>query len=898
MSKYDYLINTHDLESLTDWGPFARDIYALSHIADRKKGVKFDFCMIPGILRRSFFPPETLRECGCSPLEAAPDLSYFSFRQQMEGLDHFYCDTAYGNIGKNLWLGRAEFVNNTHELRATSLLACVRLAPRPDVMPFIPENARFLDALDYEEIAYSYTRFDHNLVFAGGRRGEQNFPGTVNNRCIGKPFYDKGLPCFAEKAGDKLLYKFAWSEAEGSICGRIRVDAGSSQKLDVILNGKKFSFDLAGSGEFELVELYRGVLEKDNTLEIVSAADGVGVRIDGFVIGDKSLQISDIKFAPMGRALSPEVKKSALEQCNTVSSDKLDHAYAYWWSKAESSQREYWVDNLSHFINYSYGLRHPYFRQGLGTGDEFCHDSYIIPIEVASGGKAVVYTLYCTAENCAEAEEIIAKLDKSSENLEKLYNTARQRASIPGGSAAGKKYEFSQQLMRATSLTNINFPISKQGCNIRHHVPDKYFNSLYSWDSGFIGLGFTELDKTRAIENLNVYVTDPGAENAFLLYGTPMPVQVYLYKEIWNRWQDREMLEFFYPRLLQFYSFIAGHIATSTYNTPKSNMLRSWDYFYNSGGWDDYPPQWYVHKTKAYNCVPVVTTAHAIRFAKILLEAATELGIEKDKELLQNDIARFTEALQKYSWSEKDAIFSYVEHDAENNPVGFWLDPESKVNFNFGMDGASPLVSGICTTFQREKLFSRLADPEHMWSDIGISTVDKTAPYFRTDGYWNGCVWMPHQWFFWKAALDDNRPDFARKIAQTALDLWQNEVDQSRYCFEHFSMSSHRGAGCCHFGGLSSPVLNWYAAYFEPQRFTVGYDVWIRSLDTSKDGAEAELKIGGDPGDKTALLYVAGSGEWSVTFNGNDIPAKMVIEGCLEFSLDKNSSGKLVIKRK
>ena len=67
MSKYDYLINTHDLKGLSDWGPFARDIYALSHIADRKRGVKFDFLFIPGILRRSFFPPETLRECGCSP---------------------------------------------------------------------------------------------------------------------------------------------------------------------------------------------------------------------------------------------------------------------------------------------------------------------------------------------------------------------------------------------------------------------------------------------------------------------------------------------------------------------------------------------------------------------------------------------------------------------------------------------------------------------------------------------------------------------------------------------------------------------------------------------------------------------------------------------------------------
>ncbi|MBO5924010.1 MAG: hypothetical protein J6Q81_05800, partial [Lentisphaeria bacterium] len=540
------------------------------------------------------------------------------------------------------------------------------------------------------------------------------------------------LPCFAEKAGDKLIYKFAFDKSEGAVYGRIRVDQGTKQQLKVLINDQVFCFDLTGTGEFELVELYRGELAVQNTMEIISAADGAGVRIDGFVLGNKALQIADIKFAPMGRAMSPQVQAGKAAQSCVVSSDKLNHAYCFWWSKAESSQRDYWVDNLAHFANYSYGLRQPYFKQYRDFGDEYCHDSYILPIEVAAGGKAVIYTLYSMAENGEAAEKAIANIDKSNENLEKLFQTSRQRASIPQGTAAGKKYEFSQQLMRATSLTNVNFPISKQGCNICHHVPDKYYNSLYGWDSGFIGLGFLEVDKIRAIENLNVYVTDPGAENAFLLYGTPMPVQAYLYWEIWNRWQDRDMLEFFYPRLKQFYNFIAGHNPTSTYGKAKSNMLCSWDYFYNSGGWDDYPPQWYVFKSKSYNCIPVVTTAHAIRFARILLQAAAELGIEEDKEYLQNDIAKFAEALQTHSWSAKDSIFSYVEHDEDGNPLGFMLDPESNVNYNFGMDGTSPLVSGICTEEQKEKLFGRLADPERMWSDIGISTVDKSAPYFRT----------------------------------------------------------------------------------------------------------------------------------------------------------------------
>ena len=86
---------------------------------------------------------------------------------------------------------------------------------------------------------------------------------------------------------------------------------------------------------------------------------------------------------------------------------------------------------------------------------------------------------------------------------------------------------------------------------------------------------------------------------------------------------------------------------------------------------------------------------------------------------------------------------------------------------------------------------------------------------------------MPHQWFFWKSALDAGRGAFARQIAETALNVWKNEVDRSFYCFEHFSISSGRGAGCCHFGGLSSPVLNWYGAYFRPGRLTGGFDCCI-----------------------------------------------------------------------
>ena len=92
--------------------------------------------------------------------------------------------------------------------------------------------------------------------------------------------------------------------------------------------------------------------------------------------------------------------------------------------------------------------------------------------------------------------------------------------------------------------------------------------------------------------------------------------------------------------------------------------------------------------------------------------------------------------------------------------------------------------------------------------------------------------------------------------------------------------------------------MNWYGAYFEPQRFTAGYDCWITAQKADSNGAEAELSIEGNAADQTTLLYVAGSGDWCAEYNGQAVDCVMGVEGCLEITLPKASSGKLVIKRK
>ena len=222
-----------------------------------------------------------------------------------------------------------------------------------------------------------------------------------------------------------------------------------------------------------------------------------------------------------------------------------------------------------------------------------------------------------------------------------------------------------------------------------------------------------------------------------------------------------------------------------------------------------------MHKEKlAPRTATAIINSHLIRTARMLTQMARVLGADQDVAVYEEDIALWGEALQKHSWDADAGYFSYVLHDRPGPGHAAFCATRAASNFNLGQDGVMPLLAGICTPAQEQTLLAHLQSPQRLWTPIGLSTVDQSAPYYRHDGYWNGAVWMPHQWFLWKTMLDLGQPDFAYKIAHTALDLWKAEVDESYDCFEHFLIESGRGAGWHQFSALSSPVLAWFAAYY------------------------------------------------------------------------------------
>ena len=155
---------------------------------------------------------------------------------------------------------------------------------------------------------------------------------------------------------------------------------------------------------------------------------------------------------------------------------------------------------------------------------------------------------------------------------------------------------------------------------------------------------------------------------------------------------------------------------------------------------DDYPPQVHVHRYGLTETVtPVISTAQVIRTARILRMMALALG--EPVEEYEQEIDRLSYALHAHAWDGEAGYFGYVCHDEEGRATGILRTGEG-VNFNMGMDGASPLVAGICTPEQEARLVNALMSPERMWTPYGLSTVDQSAPYYRDDGYWNGAVWI------------------------------------------------------------------------------------------------------------------------------------------------------------
>jgi len=898
------LKNTHDM-ALPSWGPYSDTYNGVSHIPAANNGFRFDVVVQPSFYLRNLIPLANVkRESGYHPWKATPDLSYFSYRFELEWKDKVFCDVSVSKVDEQSRLIKSEFVNNTDSKKslALNIFNSIAFPYKKKVKPVLPEKAIWQKAVDYISFTDSVKAWNYNLVYDGQLRGQVKDDNAVSYTAV----------LLGKNKGEKLSYNFANHRniSNGVLMIRYATISGEKSNIQVEVNGKWVkTIELPHAKEYMLATTELDNLPKGNLSLSFKIKSGSVTKLDGFVLVKKeeagfvSLKDEDFNYIP-------KQINAGLPNAVVLKFDDITEFYGIVWSDSLADKRELFDSDpdrvLSLFNNLvKKGEEGPEVIKINGDKNGWFKNIFSAPIIVDAKNKK---TLYAYVVSDTDQSKVLNKLklfNKQWAQAEAISNNQESKANWYPVNKAGETYRFSQQLIEATTLTNLIYPTFTTNQYVKHTTPGKRWSALYTWDSGFIGLGYSALNLGRALESLNAYTMDAKEQSAFLEHGTPLPVQAYLFNELWNKTQNIEYLKYFYPRLKRYYDFLGGAESSPT-RKLQSNFIKTWDIFYNSGGWDDYSPQVFVHKNKLTDRVaPTVNTAHQIRFAKLLKMAAWQLGYTQHIGKYNEDITMYSKTLQENAWDDGSGYYGYVEHDAQGKAIGIMKHPSGH-NFNMGIDGCSPLIAGICDSNQKERIIKHLFTKGELWTDYGITAIDQKAPYYNKDGYWNGRVWMPHQWFFWKIMLDLNEPEKAIQIGQTALEVWKRETEESYNCWENFSVETGHGGGWHQFGALSSPVLNWYSALFKPGTITHGFNVWPISQKFSSDngGFEGKLKLFSDGNEKSAtvLLCLNDENNYEAYCNGKSLPINKILEGLYAVKLELAATDKdifnLVFRKK
>ena len=768
--------------NLPDWGPYNKIYLGAAHIADKTMGLRFDLNLFPGYFRRSVIPVRDIIDSGTKIIGSSEKLTRFIYRYEVEWKDKVYIDADYRSEN-NVLTVTCNFVNNTDQPESLSLNAVMSMkcctAYHKEIVPSVVnvKDGLWVDALDYTNIKTSHKIAKDGLYLCEARES-----GFVGGSFISSDFFGN--------YGDLLEYKLSSTK-----CDKIGIRYRGEGKVVLKTDRYEYEFFLPYS---EKIDVYYVAVNNECITSLYVYPQNCKVDFDGFILGGNAC-FSDITnyFVPECEETEDGVKLCFGDKKYIVKNDHNNFVVRYLKT-----------DDVGQLLT---SFIHNHVDNQLGEKGHDYVDLFIRPVFVeANSQKTITITITAPEGKKFPCEENIVQ---------------------PLCNPSGEKYKLSQKLMSAVTLTNVVWPVYSRRSYILHNTPGRNWDSLYTWDSGFIGMGLSELNVDRAIDCLNAYMTPVGdIHSPYIFHGSPVPTQIFLYAEIFSKTGDVEFLKKFYPMICQQYRFFAN-IRKNT-DAKKHGLFSLWNIFYNSGGWDDYPPQVYVHNNKLEDEVcPVINTAMTVLCGKILKILAEIIG--EDSSEFDEDIAFYSDAINKYAWDEESGYYGYVQNDGSIMKI-------DGVNGDMGMDGAFPFIAGISNNERSNRIIENIKTG--MVTPIGVSVVDQRAPYYKTDGYWNGSVWMPHQWILWKACLDNGESEFAEQIAKTALEIWEKETSQTYNCYEHFMITNGRGAGFHQFSGLSTPVLMWFSTYYKPYTVTSGFMTTITNKLVKENHFEFHIK--------------------------------------------------------
>lgn len=869
------------------WGPYSKKYMGISRVVDTDmpSGARFDFSVHPTVWNSSVPVPNVTYPSNYHLWSCKGDYSFYSYRYELMWKDMIYCDVSFSRIQNGAYLMRCEFVNNT-DLKQNCILNGYSAMEYPK--PFFakltaPDHAVVINANDYENYTYANPRpwdTENPDGMAKGQFSDYHFTGGfgLGDRCENYHVPALGLKPFGCEKGDSVSYA-ADIKGFNSPVLTVRYRSATEGDAEFTLCGKKIVFPHSEELAFAAFDL-----EKTDQI-ILESLGTAGIELDVLVVTEKGEQ-DRISVSLEKHGFVPEIKSEHCGRgiCVSLYYPEEEQTYYILTNNEKTRQRtldsgclEDALPNRLSNGDHTYDELRRTFSESFSekkSDEGFFHNVLVKSIFIDPNSKHTEYMVI--------SEQPFAPLTDAE------YEAVYKAAATPednGLNENGRKYTLSTDILRSTLLTNVVYPVYKHGQNVIHFTPGKRWDSFYTWDSGVIGVGVLEFSPEKAKYILETYLSDEDNRDfAFLLHGSLVPTQFAQYLEMLKRAKDKNPLFALYDKMMRYYRFLAGEDGSTTAKF-KNGLLTTYDYWYSCSGMDDYPAQVYMIDRQMMDKIcPCISTSHIIRAAKIMKMVAEAIGREEDVQRLQRDIDNSTAALNALAWDEKCGYYSYTVYD-ENNQLCGYLRNEQGENMNKGMDGVYPLVAGAATPQRAARLLAHIKNPKEMWSKSGISAVDMSASYYFDDGYWNGNVWMSHQWFLWKTMFDMGEADFAYEIAKRALDMWKAETDFSYNTYECFGIKTQRGGWFHNFGGLSAPICVWANAYYKPGTVTTGFDVWTDHQHADENHAEISFKYCGSAAAYTILVCLSDRNSYKVSLNGKELDFVQRESGIIEITL-------------
>ncbi|MDO4267030.1 MAG: trehalase family glycosidase [Eubacteriales bacterium] len=892
------------------WGPYSKKYMGVSRPVPEEKtaapGARFDLVVFPTLAFSGVRPPNAVVSSGYHPWDAAGDLGYFSYRYELVEKELVYADVAVASADDNTAVIQVDFHNNSSLKQncLINLFSAIEYRDKQTVYAEKTTDTILWDALDYVKYEYADPRPWDGLNPDGTKKGEFLDSGFLYGHGLGDRVsreYVINVPekAFGADAGDRVTYcQKIHDFDDGILMIRYRTPENQNAEFDLyatcrgITKKSEVTFPASDQPAFVRVPVHF-LRFGDFTVDMVSKGGG-GIELDCFFLTEK--RNAGRIFV---RERCREVKPISCVKKNQIYEYKYEDIYETYHLKTFGEhvlERSVYsgcledavISRLSSPYTLTSDMQKPQ-TMAFSRKEErgYYHNVMVHSVFLNPGESHTEYM--------AVSVEGLTQL--SVQDCREIMEAGKRKVSPMRYCSDGKKYELSGRLLRAATLTNIVYPIYCHGSYIRHFTPGKRWDSLYTWDSGFIGLGLLDVNPKFAEYILDLYLsTEDNRDYAFLNHGSPVPMEIILFYEMLQRAENKAVFAGYYERAKMFYEFLAGRMYGSTTAKFKTGLTNTYDYYYNASGMDDLPAQLYVFHHGLQNTVaPVVSVCMLILSGKILKRIAEWLGRQEDKAVYERDIERWSDALQTYSWDEETGYFSYVVHD-EAGDFKCRMVTEDGENFNKGMEGCLPFLADACTPQQRQRLLGHITSEKEMFSPVGISAVDMSSGYYTGNGYWNGCVWFPYQWLLWKALLDDGNGELAFKIASTALSSYGREADFSYNTYEFLNIASGRGGWHHQFGGLSTPVNIWGNAYYRQGTVSAGFQTWIQSVSFDEDGRKACISVDQQRKDASVILVNMAPGcEYKAVFSGEVLQTVKRSETTVEVRLPAGIKGELQI---